>query len=111
MFSQRCMYDTTIEKDFRCIRDAVELFQCFIELIVVVPRECCYPSLDFLFSISTGHPKSCILAQRTCFRDILIIQLRFCYVMRVSFKSLVACAATSREDDVELEMLQYAESH
>lgn len=52
MLSQRGMNDTTIEQNLRGIRNAIELLQRLIKLIIIVVTECCHPSLDFLFQFN-----------------------------------------------------------
>lgn len=49
MFSKGGMNDSAVEKDFGSVRNAIELLQGFIELVIVVVVECCHPGLDFLF--------------------------------------------------------------
>lgn len=46
------MDDTAIEQDLGGVGDAVEDFQCLVELVVVVAGEGCHPGFDFLFQPS-----------------------------------------------------------
>jgi hypothetical protein len=77
MFSKGGMNDSAVEKDFGSVRNAIELLQGFIELVIVVVVECCHPGLDFLFwyehpnlKVSSHHlhsPASKTLS--SCIRD------------------------------------------
>lgn len=48
------MDDTHIEEDFRCIRNVLEVFQCIVEFVVVIPPQGGDPGFYFLAGVSRG---------------------------------------------------------
>lgn len=59
------MNNTHVEQNFRGVGDLFELLQCFVEFIVVVPREGGNPGFYFLWSMSVAGrvSKQCFAPQ------------------------------------------------
>ena len=54
------MDNTAVEKDLRCVGDAIEASESFLELIIVVMRQRLDPCLDLLLSYILAMPLGCL---------------------------------------------------
>jgi len=64
------MDDAHVEENFGCVCNVVEILQCIVELIVVVPRQGGHPGLYFLAPMSGLRMLYANTVRHTCFNDM-----------------------------------------